>query len=92
MGLMASRSLWPRLLLAGLIVCLLILPQVTGRFWQYLTLNILLLSLFSLSFNLLFGMTGLLSFGHAAFYAIGAYATALLLRTGMVAQIGRAHV
>ena len=87
MGLMASRSLWPRLLLAGLIVCLLILPQVTGRFWQYLTLNILLLSLFSLSFNLLFGMTGLLSFGHAAFYAIGAYATALLLRTGMVALL-----
>jgi branched-chain amino acid transport system permease protein len=45
-------------------------------------LNVLLLALLSLSFNLLFGVTGLLSFGHAAFYAGGAYATALALRAG----------
>lgn len=84
MGASASGKLWLRVFVVGIVLVLLAVPQVAGRFWQYLTLNILLLSLFSLSFNLLFGMTGLLSFGHAAFYATGAYATALFLRTGMV--------
>lgn len=58
----------------------LVLPAFAGRFQQYLVLNVLVLALFALSFNLLFGMTGLLSFGHAAFYAAGAYVTGLLLR------------
>ena len=40
-------------------------------------------SLLALSFNLLFGMTGLLSFGQGAFYAGGAYSAALLLRAGV---------
>jgi len=39
----------------------------------------LLLSLFSLGFNLLFGYTGLLSFGQAGFYAAGAYGCAKIL-------------
>ncbi len=34
---------------------------------------------FSLSFNLIFGLTGLVSFGHAAFFAAGAYTTGILL-------------
>jgi len=66
-------------LLAALV---LLLPAVAGPFLRYLVLNMLLLALLALSFNLLFGMTGLLSFGHAAFYAAGAYGTALLLRAG----------
>jgi branched-chain amino acid transport system permease protein len=39
--------------------------------------TILVFSLFALGFNLLFGHTGELSFGHAMFFAIGAYTTAL---------------
>jgi branched-chain amino acid transport system permease protein len=35
---------------------------------------------FAVSFNLIFGLTGLVSFGHAAYFAAGAYTTALLLR------------
>jgi branched-chain amino acid transport system permease protein len=35
--------------------------------------------LFAISFNLLFGYTGLLSFGHAAFFSIGSYVTGLVL-------------
>jgi branched-chain amino acid transport system permease protein len=42
-----------------------------------LATTILIFSLFALGFNLLFGHTGELSFGHAMFFAIGAYATAL---------------
>src|SRR6267143_223296 len=66
-------------LLAALV---LLLPAVAGPFLRYLVLNMLLLALLALSFNLLFGMTGLLSFGQGAFYSGGAYATALLLRAG----------
>ncbi len=39
--------------------------------------TILIFALFALGFNLLFGHTGELSFGHAMFFALGAYATAL---------------
>src|SRR5690606_31612962 len=35
---------------------------------------------FALAFNLVFGLTGLVSFGHAAFFAGGAYTTGLLLQ------------
>ena len=63
--------------MAAVVLCVAVLA-VPALF----ALNVLLLVLLALSFNLLFGMTGLLSFGHAAFYAAGAYATALLLRAG----------
>jgi branched-chain amino acid transport system permease protein len=39
----------------------------------------LIMALFAISFNLLFGYTGLLSFGHAAFFSIGSYVTGLVL-------------
>src|SRR2546425_1093442 len=42
------------------------------------------LGLFAISLNLLVGYTGLLSFGHALFYGLGAYAFCILLRTGSV--------
>src|SRR3954469_2319463 len=65
---------------AVLCVAVLAVPALFGAFAQYFALNVLLLVLLALSFNLLFGMTGLLSFGHAAFYAARAYSTALMLR------------
>lgn len=71
----AAAVVWALAVVAALAV-----PAVAGRFEQYLVLNVLLLALFALSFNVLFGMTGLLSFGQAAFYAAGAYTTGLLLR------------
>jgi branched-chain amino acid transport system permease protein len=40
----------------------------------------LCLGLFAISFNIIFKYSGLLSFGHAAFYGFGAYAAALLLQ------------
>src|SRR5260370_29599305 len=70
-------------LFAAFAAAVLLVPAVVGPFLQYLVLNMLLLALLALSFNLLFGMTGLLSFGQGAFYAGGAYAAALFLRAGM---------
>jgi branched-chain amino acid transport system permease protein len=66
-------------MLALLIAALALLPWVAGRYPIYLTMHILILAVFSLGFNLLFGYTGLLSFGQAGFFAVGAYACAKIL-------------
>ncbi len=67
------------LLLAALILFLLLLPSFAGKYILYMTIHILLLSVFALGFNLLLGYTGLLSFGQAGFFAVGAYASAKIL-------------
>jgi len=41
--------------------------------------NVLIIGLFATGFNLLLGYTGQVSFGHAAFYGLGAYGTGLLM-------------
>ena len=70
---------WPKVLGVTLLVALFLLPLLAGKYVLYLTIQILILSLFSLGFNLLFGYTGLLSFGQAGFFAVGAYACAKIL-------------
>jgi len=57
----------------------LILPLVVGEFWVHVAVEILILGLFAMSFNMIFGYMGQLSFGHAAYYGVGAYATGLLM-------------
>ncbi len=57
---------------------LLLVPLMAGRFYQYLLTQILIASLVAIAFNLLLGTTGLLSFGQAAFYGVGAYTVGLL--------------
>ena len=69
----------PILLLVALIVFLFLLPYVAGKYVLYMTMHILVLSVFALGFNLLLGYTGLLSFGQAGFYACGAYGCAKML-------------
>lgn len=56
-----------------------------------LATEILIFGLFALGFNLLFGHTGELSFGHAMFFALGAYATALFAK-GFDVTVGPAHL
>jgi len=69
----------PILLLLALIVLLVLLPRLVGDYVIYMTMHILVLSVFALGFNLLLGYTGLLSFGQAGFYACGAYGCAKML-------------
>ena len=64
------------LVLAGLF--LLGLPFWTGQFVSYLMLTFFAYAITVIGFNLLFGYTGLLSFGHALFMAVGAYTAAFL--------------
>ncbi|MDB5044016.1 MAG: putative branched-chain amino acid transporter, permease component, partial [Deinococcus sp.] len=70
-----NRAVW----LALFAVALLILPRLV---YPVLALDILAWGLFAVAFDLLFGFSGLLSFGHAAFWGTSAYATAFLLSHG----------
>ncbi|NYT37084.1 branched-chain amino acid ABC transporter ATP-binding protein/permease [Allopusillimonas soli] len=67
-------------------VCLLAAPFVLpylGMSADLLT-RILIWGLFGLGFDLLFGYTGLLSFGQSAFYGTGGFVSAYLLTSGIV--------
>ena len=66
-------------ILAVVIAGLIAVPWIASYFYVFIFTEILILGLFAASFNLIFGYTGMLSFGHAAFFGIGAYATALVL-------------
>jgi branched-chain amino acid transport system permease protein len=53
-------------------------PLFAGTFYVDLAATIMILAIFALSLELLVGRTGLVSFGHAAFFGVAAYATVLL--------------
>jgi branched-chain amino acid transport system permease protein len=72
-----SRNLW--LLLALLLIAIL-LPHFLPHYYVHLVNLFLIGSLFALSFNILLGNTGLLSFGHGAYFGLGAYGVALLMQ------------
>ncbi len=72
-------------------VLFLIVPLLPGEFPTVVGTEILILGLFALSFNLIYGYMGQISFGHAAFFGLGAYASALVLRPFIeVGQLGYA--
>ena len=48
--------------------------------YHALATQVLIFGLFALGFNLLYGYTGILSFGHAAYYGLGAFAALHLMR------------
>lgn len=61
-----------------LFVFFILVPLLPGKFWTHVSTEVLILGLFAMSFNLLYGYMGQISFGHAAFFGVGAYATAML--------------
>ena len=61
----------------GLLVLLAITPIFAGNYYTRLLTVGMLLGLAALGFNVLYGYTGLLSFGHAMFWGIGAYGVAI---------------
>ncbi len=62
----------------AVLVGLALLPVFAGGFYVDLVTKVLVLAIFAVSLDLLVGYTGLVSFGHAAFFGIGAYTLALL--------------
>jgi branched-chain amino acid transport system permease protein len=52
-----------------------------SKFIQGLLIEVFILAVFAISYDLVLGITGLLSFGHAMFFAVGAYLTGVLLKS-----------
>jgi branched-chain amino acid transport system permease protein len=71
---------------AAVFVALASLPLLPfmSRYYLLLAFDALLFGAIAMSLDLLMGYTGLVSFGHAAFYGLGAYATAVLLERGVL--------
>jgi branched-chain amino acid transport system permease protein len=68
-----------RLLHAALVLCLLAVPLwLPSPYHLHVLIMAGIFAILALSLNLLLGYAGLLSLGHAAFFGIGAYASALL--------------
>jgi branched-chain amino acid transport system permease protein len=70
------------LLLVGLpaLVALAILPGIIPPYQTVLLSYGLIFAIAALGFNLLLGYTGLLSFGHSAYFGMGAYAVAMMVK------------
>lgn len=68
------------LFVAACFIGLAIWPFVTGSFGMDLVTKIMIYAIFALSLELLVGSTGLVCFGQAAFFGIGAYGAVLLTR------------
>jgi len=69
-----------------IIAVLFVLPFVlgqmgrTGEYWIWVTTEMIIMGLFAMSLNLILGYGGMVSFGHAAFFGVGAYTVALLMK------------
>lgn len=61
------------------LIALIALPPMLDAGWQNALNTLLIASLFALAFNLLAGQAGLLSFGHAAYFGVGAFAALHLM-------------
>ncbi|MBI4636216.1 MAG: branched-chain amino acid ABC transporter permease [Candidatus Rokubacteria bacterium] len=69
------------------VVVLLVIPYVIPSYQTILLSYGLIMAIAALGFNLLLGYTGLLSFGHSAYFGVGAYAVAFLVKYGGVASM-----
>lgn len=64
--------------IAAFFVALAVFPQFDQDFYTELVTRTMILAIFAISLDLLLGYTGLISFGHAAWFGIGGYVLALL--------------
>ena len=85
-GLYAGLSLraWQTLGVLGLLVVACVLPFLLSSYHLFQATQVLVYAILLLGLNMLTGYNGQFSLGHSAFYAIGAYTTAILLdKTGV---------
>ncbi|MDF2892283.1 MAG: branched-chain amino acid transporter [Clostridia bacterium] len=62
-----------------IVVILAVIPFITGRPTQNMLILIFCMSVFAMSYDILLGYTGVISFGHAMFFGIGAYGISIYL-------------
>jgi len=68
----------PRWLLLGVALLLALVPLAASTFYLQLGAKIMIMAIFALSLDLLIGHTGLVSFGHSAYFGVAAYTLALI--------------
>ena len=66
------------IVIVALAAALLVLPLFTNPYWTDVCVSIGLYALLALSLNVILGQAGIFHMGHAAFFAVGAYSTAIL--------------
>src|SRR5256885_16414607 len=62
----------------GGVLLLCLVPQVLGGYWLSILIQIGIFSIAALGLNILVGFTGQISIGHAAFFLLGAFASAYI--------------
>lgn len=77
-----NRSLGAVAAALALALAIIVLPVWIGSGILFIASLLLISTVFAMSWNLMFGFGGLATFGHAAFFAIGAYLSAFLLKAG----------
>ena len=76
-GIVARVMQHPAFPMSALTVSLIILPFVNPSI--YLSTDLLIFAILAMGYNFIFGHMGLISFGHAMFFGLGAYTTGLVL-------------
>jgi branched-chain amino acid transport system permease protein len=74
---MMSRKWAPWLVILGLFVLAGWMPLLIRKYHLNMLNEIIIFALYAVSYNLLLGYAGLLSFGHAMFFGVGAFAVAV---------------
>lgn len=76
----STLSLWSAISIGLVVILLLIIPYILTPYQTTLLSYGLIFAIAAVGFNLLLGYTGLLSFGHSAYFGVGAYAVAFLVK------------
>lgn len=71
----------PQWMWVALFIIALVFPFVMRPYYLSLAIEVLIFAVFAMSLDLLLGYTGLPSFGHAAFFGLGAYVVAYIAST-----------
>ena len=80
MFLQKGKSLGFILIFVLILLVLIVLPFFVDLFYQTFLTELFVWTLFAISFDLIFGYTGLLSFGQALFFGLGSYTVTILMR------------
>ena len=77
------------LVLTLILAVAVVLPPVVGtRYWLTLGMQVWVLAAYAYSYQLLFGRAGMLSFGHAVYFGLGAFAAAHAMNSPWLRAIG----
>jgi branched-chain amino acid transport system permease protein len=76
---MYRTPLYVNLALIAAVILLAVLPPFLGIYYGNLVTRMMILGIFAMSLDLLIGFTGLVSFGHAAFFGLSGYLLGILM-------------